>query len=148
MKELVPLQIREFGFCPILPCWRAFCLIVAGVLPFGTPLALAQPHEFSVDQCLIKIQGVVYEANPCFLNEETDDVIRFGYLDTDKNAGHWAYIIKGEDGTFEAFWNEEYGAPRAHTRLGDVIHEVNSKGECWINENVRLCRNSPKGELY
>lgn len=146
LKALLPLNIREFVFYPQFLWWRICCAPVVGFLSFWTSLALAQPAERFLNQCLIQIQGVIYEANPCILNSESDKSIRFGYLDNDKNAGHWAYIIKHEDGTFEAFWNDEYGARRAHSRLGVVKHELGSHGECWVNEDVRLCRNIPEGD--
>lgn len=140
-------KMHSIYFCIKLLCYRIFAyLIIVCSLLFSTSVALAEPTAQLVAQCLIKIQDVIYEANPCVLYAESDVSIRFGYLDTDKNAGHWAYIIKNEDGTFEAFWNDEYGARRAHSRLGVVRHELGSNGECWVDADIRLCRNIPVGD--
>jgi hypothetical protein len=104
--------------------------------------AQAQTLETS-SHCLIKIEGKIFDAQPCDMNHDSGGAIMFGHLDEEKSAGYWVYLLDNKDGTFESFWNDEYGASRAHSKLGSLTLEERAVGECYSGDNVLLCRNIP-----
>lgn len=106
--------------------------------------ALSQPRP-KLQDCLIKIDGKVYDSSPCNLFHEDDLLIQFGTMSSDGDIGYWVHLLKELDGRYLAHWNEEYGASHAHSRLGIVVRETREAGVCFINERVRLCGNIPRG---
>ncbi|MFY9240816.1 MAG: hypothetical protein WAO78_18455, partial [Roseovarius sp.] len=91
--------------------------------------------------CLIRIDGAIYDAAPCNLNSEDDDIIRFGHLTLEAQEGYWVYLIKREDGRYDGFWNEDFGANHAHTSLGVLSREDRAGSDCFSNPSTLLCRN-------
>ena len=79
-------------------------------LTMAPSLAAAESPDTS---CLIRIDGVIYDAAPCDLNSEDEDIIRFGHLNLEAQTGYWVYLIRREDGRFDGFWNEDFGAKHA-----------------------------------
>lgn len=104
--------------------------------------AQAQTSE-TLSYCLIKIEGRIFDAHPCDMDYDTPVVVNFGHLDEGNYAGYWVYLVNNKNGTFEGYWNEEYGAPRAHTKLGTLKLEERSVGECFSGDNVLLCWHIP-----
>ena len=110
-----------------------------------TETALAEDRmateEIRTSECMLRIDGVIYDANPCNLDEVDEGVIRFGHFDEDKAEGFWAYLIERERGGFDAYWNEEYGASHAHTSLGVLTKSEFSSADCYSRDKTVLCRN-------
>ena len=109
----------------------------------------AQAEDKSITQenstlgCMLRIEGVIYDATPCNLNSEDDDIIRFGHLTLEDHQGYWVYLIEREDGRYDGFWNEDFGANHAHTSLGVLSREDREGVDCFSNQNTLLCRNIP-----
>lgn len=93
--------------------------------------------------CLLRIDGVIYDAAPCNLNSNDSDTIRFGQLSLESQAGYWVYLTKREDGRYDGFWNEDFGANHAHTSLGILTREDRAGSDCFSSHNTLLCRNIP-----
>ena len=111
------------------------------LLPIIVPsLGWAETSETS---CLIRIDGVIYDSSPCNLNSEDEDIIRFGHLNLETQAGYWVYLIEREDGRYDGFWNEDFGANQAHTSLGILTREDRAGSDCFSNLSMFLCRNIP-----
>ena len=100
-------------------------------------------QENSTLGCMLRIEGVIYDAAPCNLNSEDDDIIRFGHLTLEDHQGYWVYLIEREDGRYDGFWNEDFGANHAHTSLGVLSREDREGVDCFSNQNTLLCRNIP-----
>ena len=126
---------------------RAHLMAIFGVLtslvviPFllATSVKANAPEE----TCLIKVDGVIYDTAPCNLNDEDGGIIRFGHLNLAEPAGYWVYLSKREDGRYDGFWNDDFGANHAHTPLGVLTLEDRAAGECFSNRSTLLCRNIP-----
>ena len=93
--------------------------------------------------CLIRIDGTIYDTAPCNLNSEDGDIIRFGHLTLEEQEGYWVYLIRREDGRYDGFWNEDFGANHAHTSIGVLSREDRAGVDCFSNTNTLLCRNIP-----
>ena len=103
------------------------------VMALGT-LYVGEVKADPENKCLIKIDGVVYDSNPCLMNLESGGIVQFG---KDVNAsGYWAYLIKRDDGSYDGYWNGEVGAMHAHYSLG----RMTKTGDCWVNDRAVLCR--------
>lgn len=100
-------------------------------------------QENSTLGCMLRIEGVIYDAAPCNLNSEDDYIIRFGHLTLEDHQGYWVYLIEREDGRYDGFWNEDFGANHAHTSLGVLSREDREGVDCFSNQNTLLCRNIP-----
>ena len=109
----------------------------------------AQAEDKSITQenstlgCMLRIEGVIYDAAPCNLNSEDDDIIRFGHLTLEDHQGYWVYLIEREDGRYDGSWNEDFGANHAHTSLGVLTREDRAGSDCFSNQSTLLCRNIP-----
>ena len=63
----------------------------------------AQAEDKSITQenstlgCMLRIEGVIYDAAPCNLNSQDGDIIRFGHLTLEDHQGYWVYLIERED---------------------------------------------------
>lgn len=126
--RLSPIQ-KQHGFMAVL------ALVFIAILP---ALVWANTLETS---CLIKIDGVIYDATPCSMNSDDEGIINFGHLNLAEHQGYWVYLIEREDGRYDGFWNEEFGASHAHTSLGIMIKEARGDSECFANAGSLLCRN-------
>lgn len=102
----------------------------------------AQTAE-AMGDCLLKIDGKIFEARPCDMDHDDGGVIMFGHLDEKNYAGYWVYLIDNKDGSFSGYWNDEYGAARAHSTLGVLKREDLGVGECFSSDKALLCRNIP-----
>lgn len=120
-------------------------VIVVLVMLVMTAFMMASPvrSEEQGPSCLIRIDGAIYDAAPCNLNSEDDDIIRFGHLTLEAQDGYWVYLIKREDGRYDGFWNEDFGANHAHTSLGILSREERAGSDCFSNQSTLLCRNIP-----
>ena len=109
----------------------------------------AQAEDKSITQenstlgCMLRIEGVIYDAAPCNLNSQDGDIIRFGHLTLEDHQGYWVYLIEREDGRYDGFWNEDFGANHAHTSLGVLTREDRAGSDCFSNQSTLLCRNMP-----
>jgi len=84
--------------------------------------------------CLIEVKNHVYLLGPCNFSPDKDGSFSIGTSDT-RPSDYFAYVNKNEDGTAEAFWNEEPQASHAHTSLGTVKQD----GPCWVNDHAKIC---------
>lgn len=123
-------------------CLAQFAMLSLFLFLVAASHAQAQTSE-TLSYCLIKIEGRIFDAHPCDMDYDTPVVINFGHLDEGNYAGYWVYLVNNKNGTFEGYWNEEYGAPRAHTKLGTLKLEERSVGECFSGDNVLLCWHIP-----
>jgi hypothetical protein len=119
-------------------CWMLTLVVLASSF-LATSIKAASPEP----SCLIKIEGAIYDIAPCNLNEEDGGVIRFGHLNLEEPAGYWVSLTKREDGRYDGFWNDDFGANHAHTPLGVLTLEDRAAGECFSNRSTLLCRNIP-----
>lgn len=119
----------------------AVTLVILVIIAF----MIASPGraEEQGSSCLLRIDGAIYDAAPCNLNSEDGDIIRFGHLTLEAQAGYWVYLIRREDGRYDSFWNEDFGANHAHTSLGVLSREDRGGSDCFSNQNTLLCRNIP-----
>ncbi len=129
----------NFGFTAPL---KMFALVVPLSFLWQVSQAQAQSAE-TTQYCLIKINGKIFDSEPCDMDYDSGGVLNFGHLDEQNYAGYWVYLLDNKDGTFEGFWNEEYGASRAHAKLGTLTLEERAVGECFSGDDVLLCRNIP-----
>lgn len=103
------------------------------VLPIFVSLSFAD-NEANNNGCLIEVDAVVYDTNPCNFYDHDGDVLRFGKHFED--GGYWVYILSEGDGLADmVYWNGEAGASHAHNSLGLMKRE----GSCWMNERAKLC---------
>ena len=121
---------------------KALAGALAGL--FLTTVPSLASAEASDRSCLIRIDGVIYDAAPCDLNSEDEDIIRFGHLNLEAQAGYWVYLINREDGRYDGFWNEDFGANHAHTPLGILTREDRAGSDCFSNDGSLLCGNIPQ----
>ncbi len=121
-------------------CLGKLVMLSLSLLWIAASHAQAQTSETS-SYCLIKIEGKIFDAQPCDMNHDSGGVTNFGHLDEQNHAGYWVYLLDNKDGTFEGFWNDEYGASRAHAKLGTLTREERDVGECYSGDDVLLCRN-------
>lgn len=119
----------------------AVALVVLAITAFI--IASQGRAEEQGPSCLLRIDGAIYDASPCNLNSEDGDIIRFGHLTLEAQAGYWVYLIRREDGRYDGFWNEDFGANHAHTSLGVLNGEDRGGSDCFSNQNTLLCRNIP-----
>lgn len=115
----------------------ALVVIAMAILPYT-----ARAEDPAMN-CLIRIDGVIYDAAPCDLNSDDEGIIRFGHLNLDEQAGYWVNLIEQDDGTYEGFWNENFGAALAHTPLGILTNQDRSGSDCFNNQGSLLCWNIP-----
>lgn len=91
--------------------------------------------------CLIRIDGAIYDAAPCNMNSEDDDIISFGHFNDEAPEGYWVYLIRREDGRYDGYWNDDFGAGHAHSSLGVLSREDRAGSDCFSNPSTLLCRN-------
>ena len=91
--------------------------------------------------CMLRIDGVIYTADPCNLNERDGNALRFGHYDEGSTEGYWVYLVELAQGGYDAFWNEEYGAPDSSTDLGVLRRTDFGSAECFSRDKTVLCRN-------
>lgn len=126
--------------------WLMIATLLALSSSWGaTTFAQVKENE-SPNDCLIKIDGKIFDAHPCNMNHDDGGIIMFGHLDEATSAGYWVYLIDNKDGSFEGYWNEEYGAARAHSPLGTLKRQDTDVGECFSGGRVLLCRNLREGQ--
>ena len=120
-------------------------MAVVLVMLVMTAFMMASPVEAEEQSpsCLMRIDGAIYDAAPCNLNSEDDDIIRFGHLTLEAQEGYWVYLIAREDGRYDGFWNDDFGANHAHTSLGILSREDRAGSDCFSNQSTLLCRNIP-----
>ena len=94
-------------------------------------------------ECIIKIENIIYDTTSCEMNGEEGGAIRFGNFESEAEQGYWVYLLAREDGRYDAFWNEEFGATHAHSVLGITSRDSHGAGECFSNETALLCYNIP-----
>lgn len=123
-------------------CLGQLVMLSLSLLLIAASRTQAQTSE-AAQHCLVKIEGKIFDTQPCDMNYDSGGVIMFGHLDEEKSAGYWVYLLDNKDGTFESFWNDEYGASRAHAKLGTLTLEERAVGECYSGDDVLLCRNIP-----
>lgn len=130
-----------------LPRWthlRPMAVVLVILLMNAFMMVSPGRADYPDKSCLIRIDGVIYDAAPCDLNSEDEDIIRFGHLNLEAHAGYWVYLIEREDGRYDGFWNEDFGANHAHTPLGILTREERSGSDCFSNDGSLLCRNIPQ----
>lgn len=120
-------------------------MAVVLVMLFMTAFMMASPvrGQEQDSSCLIRIDGVIYDAAPCNMNSEDDDIISFGHFNDEAPEGYWVYLIKREDGRYDGFWNDDFGAGHAHSSLGVLSREDRAGSDCFSNQSTLLCRNIP-----
>ena len=97
----------------------------------------------SSSRCLIKVDGIIYDTDPCNFYDEDRNILKIGKDIGD--GGYWAYILKENGGLVGSVsWSGEAGARHAHNSLGIMKRD----GDCWVNERARICRNLPSEEPY
>lgn len=114
--------------------------VVVALASVSTPEAASS----SETSCLLKVDGIVYDATPCDRGFEDGHVIQFG--GSVASGGYWVDIPKGSDGRYpNVRWNGPAGGNQAEYLLGDMQRD----GDCWSNDTARLCRNiNPEEPLY
>ncbi len=128
---------------PLLRIFEVALVALATILVLGTTASAQEETDEKLNGCLIKIRGQIYDARPCDMNSDSGSQIYFGHLDEQKSEGYWVYIRVHDMETIDAYWNEEYGASRAHARLGLVQTVESTVGECFSGDDVLLCFNIP-----
>lgn len=122
---------------------RPMAVVLVMLVMTASMMASPVEAEEQGPSCLIRIDGAIYDAAPCNLNSEDDDIIRFGHLTLEDHQGYWVYLIRREDGRYDGFWNEDFGANHAHTSLGILSREDREGSDCFSNQSALLCRNIP-----
>ena len=115
------------------------CILIVILLVLNFPVKASEQGL----SCLINIDGVTYETDPCNVNLEDDNVIRFGHLSLEEGQGYRVYLIKREDGRYDGYWNEDFHDKYSDTPLGVLRRENRSGSDCFINNRTLLCRNIP-----
>jgi hypothetical protein len=83
-------------------------------------------------RCLLQVAGKKYIDGVCEIFRDPDRSLDI--QDTLNKPTYFAKVML--DGTAaRGYWNEEPGATRAHTDLGDLTRD----GPCWINQATRIC---------
>lgn len=128
------------------PRWtylRPMAVVLVMLLMIVSLIASPGRAEEQGQSCLLRIDGAIYDAAPCNMNSEDDDIISFGHFNDEAPEGYWVYLIKREDGRYDGFWNDDFGSGHAHSSLGVLSREDREGVDCFSNQNTLLCRNIP-----
>ena len=118
--------------------------MLPGMRPFPVPILVAQfvilaalpaaARDRTV-ACTLEVDGRTYLDGPCTFSPDKDGSFSIGTGDEATGKPFFAYVSKNEDGTAEAFWNEDAGVRKAQSPLGTVTRH----GACWTNRRARVC---------
>lgn len=103
--------------------------------PFLAMTLFSIPFSLSADtpqaDCLIMIDGVVYDPDPCGGGLGAGDLGRYD--------SYWAAFFAEDEGIYRGYWNGGYGNSHAHADLGMLTPENRAGRVCFSNERALLC---------
>lgn len=84
--------------------------------------------------CTLTVKGHNYLHGPCLFSPSQDGSFSIG-TGAKRRTAYFAYVNKNEDGSAEAYWNEDPEETHAHSSLGTVRQH----GACWTNDQTSIC---------
>lgn len=107
-----------------------FYALVVGAAAF----LVAHPISARPGTCTLEVNGQTYIDGSCQYDRLSRDDGSFMISAAD--ASYFAYLYVEGTNQASAHWNEEAGATRAHTPLGQF--HLDASG-CWVNAVARIC---------
>ncbi len=128
---------RDLSWWAMRLSQTALLVLFASQVLVSTSALLPSPAvaRDRIVSCVIEVEGKTYLDGPCNFSPEKDGSFSIGTGDEAHATPFFAYVNKNDDGTAEAFWNEDAGIKKAQSPLGTVRQH----GACWTNARARIC---------